>query len=457
VQPAHPARYNEIHSPDTFEVLPPKQRTETVRCVAVVAQDHLFGGDKEELQAEIRPPARPSRWHVLSHRKQIGPATAASTVLLDEDTPLADRVRVHARVQAGSLPGQSGRYFAIHRVGWRGLTPPLHGAISANGAILLGAADADGNTMTRTALGSAWFQVQGGRVAPAAHVTAVSRAPGYFDAFVAGLDGQVYTAATPGSGWGGWWRIPGTSVPQGARIDPVSRTANRLDVFCADTAGHIVTAAWQPGFAAWTGWTWIRGGVTAPGGAVTGVSRRPDFLDVFTVGTDGRVYTAAWDPSSPQWKGWWAIGSDHTAVGAPATCISRSLDNLDVFVADGQGRVLTAHWSPSLGNSWQGWTQVLGGVTGPGATIAAASRRPDYLDVFIVGTDGRIYTASWQPASGWGGWWVLPGVHTAVGTPLVALSPAADTLLVTTSAGAGHLVANTWQPATGWVGWSMID
>jgi len=38
------------------------------------------------------------------------------------------------------------------------------------------------------------------------------------------------------------------------------------------------------------------------------------------------------------------------------------------------------------------------------------SRDPGKLDIFIVSTDGRIYTAAWDRnvASGdWRGWWVI--------------------------------------------------
>jgi hypothetical protein len=460
--PTHPARWNEIHSPDYIEVFQPaKDRNETVRCLAIVAQNGLLAGDVEELTAEIRPPGQANRWQVLSSRKRLGPDTIGSTVLLDQMTPSSDRVTVQARVQGQPGLGASGKFFAVYRVSWRGIAPALHGAVSGNGQTLLGAVDRDGQTVARPGSGTSstdWFELPYVRAMPAGQLTAVSRGPSYFDAFVVGTDGRVYTAATSlGRPWGGWWQIPGITVPQGARVDAVSRALSKLDIFCADDAGRVMSAAWQPSFTKWAGWWWIQQGVTAPGGAVTAVSRRQDYLDIFTVGTDGRIYTAAWDPNPPQtWKGWWAIGSDHAPVGAHVTCVSRSLDNLDVFVADGQGRVLAAHWDPASG--WRAWTHVLSGLTGAGATLAAASRRANFLDIFVVGTDGRIYTAAWEPGSAvWRGWWALPGIQTQVGTPLFAFSPATDVLLVTTSSIDGRIVVNSWQPATGWTGWSSIS
>jgi hypothetical protein len=460
--PTHPARWNEIHSPDFVKVLESsREPAETVRCMAVVAQNGLFSGDTEELTAEIQPPAR-SRWYssTMVVRELIGSATNASTVSINEVKNLTDRVRVHAQVKGQGGMGASGKFHAIYRVSWQPVAPALTGTVEPSGALLLAGVDGDSKTVMRTGTAiapftSAWSELQNGRAAPGGWLTAVSRAPKCFDAFVVGTDGNVYTAATQGTGWGGWWQIAGTTIPQGARVDAVSRDVNKLDIFCADTDGHIVSAAWKPAFTKWAGWWWIRNGMTAPGGAVTAVSRRTDYLDIFIVGTDGGVYTAAWDPGPLGWQGWWRIGNLTAPVGSPVSCVSRSVDKLDLLVADSQGRVMEASWAPGPGG-WQGWNQILGGFTKAGAPVAAVRRRPDYLDIFVVGTDGRIYTAAAEPAAGWQGWWVLPGIRTTPGTRITAFVPAQDVLVVMTSTSVGRVVANRWEPATAWQGWSAI-
>ncbi|HYT84182.1 MAG TPA: hypothetical protein VEK86_12045 [Gemmatimonadales bacterium] len=462
--PTHPACWNEVHSPDFFEVLPDRPRTETARVVAVVAQNGLFSGDVEELVAEIHPPPRPSRWHVLRHRKRIGQHTRPSTVLADVVEPFADRVRVRAQVKGQAGLGSAGKFHAIYRVGWRGIAPALNAAVSANRKTLITAADAEGKTMVRTTTATkpraigAWVEVPSGLVQPGAHICAVSRAPDFFDAFVVGNDGNIYTAATGGTAWAGWWQVlPGEQAPPGKPVAAVSRSLDHLDIFCANVSGQVISAAWEPGFAQWHGWWWIRNGVTAPGGAVTGVSRRPDYLDIFVVGTDGRVATAAWDPGPLGWQGWWPIGNTAAPVGAPVTCISRDLDKLDLFVADIQGRVMTATWEPGSAG-WRGWTHVAGGYTAPGASIAAACRRKDYLDVFVVGWDGLVYTTSFDPkARIWKAWQLLQGCQAPFGAPIAAASPTSDRLLVVTSALDGHLVADALGPKASRKGWSTIS
>ncbi len=261
-----------------------------------------------------------------------------------------------------------------------------------------------------------WWELAGGRAAPGAAVTAVSRGPDKLDVFVVGTDGRVWTAAWQpafADGWHGWWPIGNVRVPAGAPVHAVSRGPDKLDIFVTDEAGVVRTAAWEPAFAdGWHGWWELAGGRAAPGAAVTAVSRGPDKLDVFVVGTDGRVWTAAWQPAfADGWHGWWPIGNVRVPAGAPVHAVSRGPDKLDIFVTDEAGVVRTAAWEPAFADGWHGWWELAGGRAAPGAAVTAVSRGPDKLDVFVVGTDGRVWTAAWQPAfaDGWHGWWPIGG------------------------------------------------
>jgi hypothetical protein len=462
--PNHPARWNEIHSPDYIGVLASPDLRETVRCIAVVAKNGPTAGDTEGITVEIPvPPGRPTRWHAVGYGRLLGPSTVMITVKTEQVTLLPDGVRVHVEVQGQGGLGSHGKYFGIYRVGWRGIRPQLRAAASSNGMSVVSAADADGKTVVRLGIAAApywpaaWIQVQSGIASPGAAIGVVSRAPSCFDAFVAAPNGTVCTAATQGGAWGGWWTIPGvTSIP-GGPISAVSRSLNKLDIFLADNQGRVMSAAWEPGFTKWAGWWQIRGGLTAPGGEVRGVSRSTDLLDIFMVGTDGQVYTAAWAPGPNGWQGRWSIPGIRATPGWPVTCVSRAPNTLDIFVTDPQGRVMWSRWEPGFAQ-WQGWAQVQGGSATPGAAIAAVSRRPGFLDIFAVGSSGAVYTAAWAPGAGWRGWWSIPGVQCDPGTPLVALSPAQDVLLVMTSASSGNLVGASWTPTSGgWSAWSQLS
>ncbi len=257
-------------------------------------------------------------------------------------------------------------------------------------------------------------------------------------------------------GWGlDRFRAPNPS----AAISVVSMRTDSLTALGADQLGDIRFSSWDGGPAWWQGWTYLLRGRTAAGGHVTAVSRRPGYLDVFTVGTDGRVYTAAYDPSN-RWKGWWAIGSIRAPVGAYVGCVSRSLDKLDIFVTDNSGRTMTAAWEPAFTDGWHGWWQVRGGRAAPGAPISAASRAPDKLDIFVVGTDGGIFTAAWEPAftDGWHGWWRIRDAVAPAQALVTCVSRSRDKLDVFVTDRSRRTLTAAWQPsfADGWRGWWHI-
>jgi hypothetical protein len=340
--------------------------------------------------------------------------------------------------------------------------PQLSGAVSENGTVMVTGIDANGRIVARSGsraapLSPSSFQIQGGMSQPGGSVAVVSRAPGFFDAFVAGTDQVVYTAATTGGPWAGWWGIPGIQAIPGTVISAVSRSHDKLDIFLADSQGRTMSAAWQPGFPKWQGWSHIQGGRIAPGGSVSATSRRPDFLDIFVVGTDGQVDTAAWSPQAGSWQGWWPIAGVQCVPGSPISCVSRSTDKLDIFLADAEGRIMSAAWQPGF-PKWQGWAHIRGGITLPGGSVAAISRRPDFLDIFVVGTDGQVDTAAWSPQAGkWQGWWPIAGIRCNQGTPLLVLCPEPDVLVLVATSQSGDMMTTSWSPSMGaWAPWTTL-
>jgi hypothetical protein len=260
-----------------------------------------------------------------------------------------------------------------------------------------------------------WWEIQGGRAKPGAPVACVHRGPDRLDVFVVGTDGGIYTAAwdqrQANGAWRGWWRIGNLVAPQGAPIGAVSRSPDHLDIFVVDVNGNVMSAAWQTGDTQWRGWWHIQAGRAKPGAYVSAVARESSKLDIFVVGTDGRVYTAAWDAqvANGAWRGWWGVASGAAAQGAAVTVVAREPTKLDVFVIGLDGRVYTAAWDQFVANgAWRGWWPVAGGMAKQGSPVACASREPTKLDVMTVGTDGKLYTAAWDQFRNngqWRGWW----------------------------------------------------
>lgn len=262
-----------------------------------------------------------------------------------------------------------------------------------------------------------WWNILSGFIPAGGAVTAVSRTPNSLDVFIVSNDGGIYTAAwdqnIANAQWRGWSRIGAVTAKPGSLVTAVKRDANKLDIFVAGNDGKTYTAAWDSNVAngQWRGWWNILNGFVPAGGAVTAISRTPNSLDVFLVSNDGGIYTAAWDQNiaNAQWRGWARIGTLTAKAGSQVAVVARDANKLDIFVAGSDGKTYSAAWDANVaGGQWRGWWNILGGAIAPGSAVAALSRTPNSLDVFIVSSDGGIYTAAWDQNlanAQWRGWW----------------------------------------------------
>jgi hypothetical protein len=315
-------------------------------------------------------------------------------------------------------------------------------------------------------------------------ISAASFNPNSLDVFQVKSGTEQFQTASWGQDilfaqWGTWSQIPGleaTGFEATAPLTVLSRGQNLLDVFFVGSDGNVHTAATDrrfDRFAPWQGWWQIPGiGGVAGGseGAVAAVSRDPNMLDVFVVGGDGGIHTAAWNFNiqDAQWLGWWLIPGDVTfGQGSQITAVSRTSTSLDVFVVDADsGQIFTATWDQNVNDAqWTSWTSLLGGIgIGP---LAAVSRDPGTLDVFVVGGDvsQSIWWATWDPNGGWQGWNPIadgppePGPASGDGLPstVAALSRSSDTLDVFVTGMAGGIYTTSWNSNDGvWQPWSSI-
>jgi hypothetical protein len=204
--------------------------------------------------------------------------------------------------------------------------------------------------------------------------------------------------------------------PFGSPLSSVSRNSKCLDVFAIGLDGRIMTAAWDQQLldGLWRGWWHIRSGKTSKNAEITSVTRDPNKLDVFVVGGNGTVYTAAWDQyvKESEWRGWWPIGDMKAPPGSAVSAVSRDPNKLDVFVVGNNGRIYTAAWDQNVSQGkWRGWWNIQDGKDcPPGAPVSAVSRDPNKLDVFVVGNNGIVYTAAWDQnvsQGKWRGWWKI--------------------------------------------------
>lgn len=153
----------------------------------------------------------------------------------------------------------------------------------------------------------------------------------------------------------------------------------------------------------------------------------------------------------------WGLTSARAPVGAPIHAVSRSRDKLDIFFTDMSGKILSAAWEPSMPNWWQGYWHIRGGLAAPGAPVTCVSRSADKLDIFVVGTNGGIYTAAWQPGQGWRGWWRIGTITAPPRSHIGVVSRSRDKLDIFVCDTAGRVMTSAWEPAlTGWRAWRHV-
>lgn len=252
-----------------------------------------------------------------------------------------------------------------------------------------------------------WASLAGGEsLSP---VAAVSRNPRTVDAAVRGLNSQVYTASfDQASGWSGWTPTP--PLEASSDITMVAPRSDSMSLFALSRTGRIVTSRWTPN-AGWGVWNTVADGEGMFGTSVAAVSRHPNVIDLFAIGTDGFVHTTSSLDRGKTWHGWRTISDDSVAPGTSVTAVARrERDALDLFVVGKDRRMWTAAWDGNGTSKWEdGWSAVGNHKLALRTGIAAVSRRPDLIDVFAVGEDGRSWTAGIDKRQLVGWWIVEPG------------------------------------------------
>lgn len=304
----------------------------------------------------------------------------------------------------------------------------------------------------------------GGTFPAGAPVTAIAKSPDSMDLFIVGNDGRVYTSWwSTGQDWSGVndnWKSLGGFFKPGSRVAATSRNPGNIDLFICGTDGRIYNSWWYAG-EEWSGvndnWRGL-GGVFPAAAPVAAVSKSPTSVDLFVCGNDGRVYTSWWNEGS-DWSGvndtWMSLGGIFPA-GAPVAAISKSPSNLDLFICGTDGRVYTSWWA--AGQPWSGindsWRSI-GGIFPAGTPVSVASRTPANLDVFVGGTDGRVYTSWWSAGQDWSGvndsWRSLGGIFPA-GLPVAAISKSPTSLDLFVAGNDKRIYTSYWNGGSDWSG-----
>ena len=138
------------------------------------------------------------------------------------------------------------------------------------------------------------------------------------------------------------------------------------------------------------------------------------------------------------WGGWKVVPGNGKTFDAPA-----ATGAVDVFVRGTDNRVWHNHFFG--GTSWSGWNPIAGMTTpsAPATTVLGGT-----LYVFVRGADDLIHFNSSN--GGWDGWQPVPGGERTQSTPGVAAG-----VLVARRAD-GAIRFNTFDGPTAWGGWKDV-
>jgi hypothetical protein len=304
--------------------------------------------------------------------------------------------------------------------------------------------------------------VDTGWVPPMQKVRAVSRNPSQLDVVAIAANQQAWARSwTAGTPWSAWQPIGG-NFPAGNAVTLVSRNPNQLDLFTMGGNGHVYTSWWGGG--SWSGTHgWADIGLLFPAGnTITPVTRNPNQLDLFVVGGNGHVYTSEWTAGSV-WSGlngWRDIGALFPA-GNTVAAVSRNPNQLDLFVVGGNGHVYTSwHTDGSDWSGLNGWRDI-GAQFPAGNTVTAISRNSSQIDLFVMGGNGHVYTSWWTAGSDWSGihGWRDIGFLFPGGNSVTATSRNPNQIDLFVVGGNGHVYTSWWYAGSDWSGikgWSDL-
>ena len=130
------------------------------------------------------------------------------------------------------------------------------------------------------------------------------------------------------------------------------------------------------------------------------VSRSMDRLDIFVVGHNGGIYTSG-QTNGGAWEGWHPIGNPDAGENVPTNsvvwAVSHIPNRIDIFVVGHNGGIYTS--GQIDGGAWEGWHPIgnpdAGENVPSGSVVSAISRKPEQLDIFVVGHNGGIYSNWW--------------------------------------------------------------
>ncbi len=251
--------------------------------------------------------------------------------------------------------------------------------------------------------GKPWTCWQSLRGELASGAGVASHGAGILHLGVLGTDNRIQHRSFVNSGYlgAGWsnWEALGTGTFRSAPA-AASWGSDHFAMFARGADDRIHQNSFRFGGAGWTDWQPFPGDTQTFTGAPAAVSYEPQRLHVFAKGTeDNLIYDKHTLPTGG-WSPWTALGT-RTFHSGPAA-VSWGPRHLEIFAVDLNDRKVWHNWF-EFGVGWKGWAAFDGAQTFTEAP-AAGTHAFEKLNLYALGTDGRIWERFHLGRGTWSPW-----------------------------------------------------
>lgn len=289
-------------------------------------------------------------------------------------------------------------YTFVDLLGGTGRRAPTPAAATTSGGLHVFVRMSSGAVGERTLSGSTWSgstslggTVDGGPAAAAINATTTA-------VVAIGTNNAIFRKTVTDAGTTSGWTSLGGIATTRANVTVAPNGVESVVVRATNGQAYLR----QRTGSSWGPWQAL-GGMLAPVAPAVAVTAN-GALTVAVVGTDNAMWVRT-RSAAGTWSSWRRVGGGVNADIALSTTADKSR-----LVAVVRGNT-TQNGYVSVGSadgaSWTGWTNIGGTLaSGPAVTVRSSA-----LEVFVVGTDNRVYrktAANGVQVSGWTAWQLVP-------------------------------------------------
>lgn len=235
--------------------------------------------------------------------------------------------------------------------------------------------------------------------APIGKIHALSRFDKNMEVITIRADGSIWTnywyeGANPS--WNSGQIAPPNSANANSKIAVTSRHAKTMEIFWTTPDGRVMDAYWYDGQQGWKTFELApKGSAIVEGGGITAISRKPNTLEIFWVGPGGKIMDGYWYEGQQGWKTFeLAPAGSVSSFGNNITCLSRAGNTIELFWIGSAGKIMDAFWYEGQ-QGWRIFELAPFGSANVFSGITAVSRATGTMELFWIASDGSIKDAYW--------------------------------------------------------------